>query len=338
MGVNPKIAFDEAGNTGQNLLDPGQPVFVLASVHLSKQDALKLCSRAGTAGEVHFKKLKKSPEGRRIVLEILQTPLLSGPTVKVMVYHKPFMVTTKIVDILIEELARRNGIDLYERGGNLAMANLIHFATPVFCGRQNFERLQQAFVRMIRWKNREDIEAFYDSVARLYRHCSDKDYKSILATIAATRHIVGRVLANVEITDLDPAVPSFLVLCEAWDRELARPFQILHDCSKAIAFDKSLLERFMEPAVTDQEVLGAGRRTVKLPLRATGITFVDSASTPPGADCRPYLQLMCLLDEYPRDRNGPGSIRRLLRRNWNQRLGDWHRVACTRSRPKEVGD
>ncbi len=33
----------------------------------------------------------------------------------------------------------------------------------------------------------------------------------------------------------------------------------------------------MDPAAADQEVFGTDRRTVKLPLRATGITFVDSA-------------------------------------------------------------
>ena len=59
MGTGPKFAFAEAGNTGQNLLDLGQPVFVLASVLPSEQDALKLCSRAGTAGKIHFRELSE---------------------------------------------------------------------------------------------------------------------------------------------------------------------------------------------------------------------------------------------------------------------------------------
>ena len=36
---NPVVAFDESGNSGGNLIDQDQPVFVLASVHVSEADA-----------------------------------------------------------------------------------------------------------------------------------------------------------------------------------------------------------------------------------------------------------------------------------------------------------
>src|SRR6267142_2013884 len=57
--ANPKVAFDEAGNTGQNLLDPSQPIFVLSSVSLSDSDAAAIRDLVGRSGELHFKKLRK---------------------------------------------------------------------------------------------------------------------------------------------------------------------------------------------------------------------------------------------------------------------------------------
>ena len=50
----PTIAFDEAGNTGQNLLDPAQPIFVLSSVCLEISEAQALCDLVGGPGRSAF--------------------------------------------------------------------------------------------------------------------------------------------------------------------------------------------------------------------------------------------------------------------------------------------
>jgi hypothetical protein len=277
---NPKIAFDEAGNTGQNLLDPSQPVFILASLYLTDSETSVICNLVDNSDELHFKKLRHSFDGRNRIIDILRSPLLNQNNLKVTLIDKPFMVTTKIVDLLIESLAYRDGFDLYERGGNIAMSNLIHFVTGTLCGQDNFISTKQAFVRMIRSKSFKDIKTFYDSINRLYKNCSDEDYKSILGTIAATRDIINDVLQHVNITELDPAVPSFSMHCNSWSNQLSRPFDIIHDQSKAIAFDKNFLERFMDPIATNQEIFGTDRRTVKLPYLATGIKLVDSRMSP----------------------------------------------------------
>jgi hypothetical protein len=65
--ANPLVAFDESGHTGEDLLNDRQPIFALASVHLSDaqtDEALKLLyNRPGQ--EVKFKNLKKSEAGIR---------------------------------------------------------------------------------------------------------------------------------------------------------------------------------------------------------------------------------------------------------------------------------
>lgn len=67
------VAFDEAGNSGENLLDPEQPVFVLAAVCLEESEADSICSTAlgcGQATELKFAALRRRPRGQQTILEI----------------------------------------------------------------------------------------------------------------------------------------------------------------------------------------------------------------------------------------------------------------------------
>src|ERR1041385_8659193 len=94
------VAFDEAGNTGQNLLDPDQPVFVGCSVRISNEAAQEVVAglRDGALGEAKFSRLRSSRRGRRRILQMLSHPAITPENVRMSVYHKRFMVTTKIVD------------------------------------------------------------------------------------------------------------------------------------------------------------------------------------------------------------------------------------------------
>ena len=67
--VKPTVAFDESGNSGANLLDSEQPVFVLASVHISDDEAANLIDTK--SDEVKFSKLRRSATGKRKILKIL---------------------------------------------------------------------------------------------------------------------------------------------------------------------------------------------------------------------------------------------------------------------------
>src|SRR5207249_11198249 len=105
-----------------NLLDPDQPVFVLASVQLSSSSATALIG--SRPHELKFANLKRSQTGQRRIIELLDSSVLTEDRVILSGFHKPFMAVTKLVDLLVEPLFYAKGIDLYERGGNLAMANM----------------------------------------------------------------------------------------------------------------------------------------------------------------------------------------------------------------------
>jgi len=90
----PAVAIDESGNTGSDLLSPEQPVFALASTGISVNEAENLVARIRTpqTQEIKFSKLKKTATGRRRIIEFLSAPELPTAGVKIVLFHKRFIV------------------------------------------------------------------------------------------------------------------------------------------------------------------------------------------------------------------------------------------------------
>ena len=77
------------------------------------------------------------------------------------------------------------------------------------------------------------------------------------------------------LTELDPIVPSYHHLCDAWSKTLCTNFYIEADESKALAHTKPLLMTFSDPELAEhhQDYYGAG---YSYPLKVTDITPVSS--------------------------------------------------------------
>ena len=277
----PLVAFDEAGNTGADLLNKKQPVFALASVHLDDRRTERLLRslRTPQAKEVHFVKLKRRRAGQSRITRAIDSGLVRPESVKVFVIHKPFMVVTKIVDLLVETYCHGHGIDLYQRGANIALANLLFTTTPVFCGEERFREWMQSFVGMIRAREQVTVEAFYRKTVELSNNCKDRILSEFLSDIVLTSEIVDDVLANCSELDLDPSIPAFVLHCDHWGQQLNQEYALVHDASKPLARDKERLEYLMAKDEPDTEV-GYDRRTATYPLKAAGISFDDSGNVP----------------------------------------------------------
>jgi hypothetical protein len=68
------IYVDESGNTGENLIDPAQPVFVLGSVSLDDASSAALVTRVTRQlpighGEPKYTSLAKTNVGRNALIE-----------------------------------------------------------------------------------------------------------------------------------------------------------------------------------------------------------------------------------------------------------------------------
>ena len=274
---NPLIAFDESGNTGQDLTNPDQPIFSLASVCLSDSDAENILKTLKTQQkqEVKFTSLLQSQSGQQRIISLFQSEHINPNNVKLSVIHKSCMIIGKVVDLLVESLAHRDGIDLYKRGANIALTNLLYTTLPVVCGEGNFELFQKSFIEMIRRKNATSIQEFYNRCRIMYKSCKLPHFKPLIATIIATEDIVLDVLSVVDNTALDPAVTSFVAHLAYWTTQLNREFDLVHDVSKPLEQKEEMLSYLMSKDETEIEV-GYDRRKYKLPFKASGIQFGDS--------------------------------------------------------------
>jgi len=273
------IVFDESGNTGgAGLLDENQPVFVLASCNYAEKEAENLLKDnvyTHQTTEAKFSSLKKNNAGKKRVINFLSEIVKSPSKVKVMIYHKQYMVVTKIVDLLIEKLARKDGIDLYKKGMNIAMSNIFFHCTPVFCGKERTLKMYESFVEMIIKQNDASINNFYYAAWQVYSASIDEKHQSALIPILATEPMIKNILQGLNSNSLDPAIPCFFTLCAAWGQELNENFDVLHDESKPIFQEKCVLEACMSKDVP-HAVIGYDTRKIEFPLRANGVSFSDS--------------------------------------------------------------
>ncbi len=273
--MKPLVAFDEAGNSGGNLLDVEQPVFVLASVSLTDEQAFSVLDAQDQ--EQKFSKLKRSSKGQEAILRILDSPILTEDRYVISGFHKRFMTITKMVDLLVEPLAHRDGVNLYERGANLALANMLYHCLPVFLGRRVFDMLIDRFVGMVRTPSHRTIQKFYQLLETAYRRHGDEDFAAGIAVLLASRVIAEDHADAWDGSELDPAIPAFVEHASVWTGRFGAPFRIVHDESKPIVNEQLVLEAMMSE--TDEHIeIGYDRRKMNFPIAAKEIELLDSAA------------------------------------------------------------
>lgn len=281
MADPPEVAFDEAGNTGADLLNPDQPVFALASVALLPVEADELLAtiRTPQSRELKFSSLKRTESGRRRLRRVLESRVLTPEHVALSLFHKRFHAVGKMVDLLIEPIAHRDGLDFYQRGFNISYCNLLHICLPVFFGAENVDRLLGAFLQMLRRRSQEAVVNFYSIARELFRQHSNTSVAGPFAPIVASESMIGEILLHNDKLSLDPAIPAFSYQCALWGERFDRPFRLVHDDSKPIFQDSEALESLMAPDDQGQRI-GYDRRTFIFPLRACGIRFARSQEDP----------------------------------------------------------
>ena len=290
MSTKPRhtVAFDEAGNTGQNLLDAEQPVSVLASVFVEEGTAAELVRPLQPRGarEAKFAR-RRGPEFDRAVIDLVNSDFIERATVKVGMYHKRFMLTTKIVDLLVEPMMYRMGHNLYAQARNHALANLLHAVTPIFCGPGSLDELHRRFMVMVREKSVKNIGMFYIYLARLCERSTSRSFAETLTVVSATEPYANGLLDEWDLTALEPALPAFAELAAHWTATLDGRFDILHDDSKPLARERAKplarererLEKLMRQDVEPFEVERGGVGAV-FPIAADRLRFVGSHEYP----------------------------------------------------------
>jgi hypothetical protein len=268
------IAFDEAGNTGEDLLNNEQPVFTLASVWIETDVAEALAAYKGK--ELHFRSARKSHDGRAAILRVLTDPALSPETVRVTAIHKAFSVVAKMVDLLVEPLAASTGYDLYAGGAHIALSNLLFATLPVMLGDEAASRVFESFVVMCREPTKERRASFVLTLGEAAR-CADGRAEEHLKLLAAGTAVGA--FGGSGIPDLDPAPPSLMALAHSWAAD-GESFAILHDDRPELLRWEPYLARFWPGSAEPETFILYDGRSLTYPLPVTGLAVAASHTDP----------------------------------------------------------
>jgi hypothetical protein len=276
------IYCDESGNSGANLPEAGQPFFVLASNNFTEDEANSLLAqvRSPQGGEPKFATLRKSADGVRRLTRFLGDPILQPNRIFADGYHKRYMIVTKMVDLVAETLIHGIGGDLYERGGNIAMSNLLFYCMPVFCGEERTRIFLESFVDLARQRRPEDADAFYEAGDAMLASCSSERFKEDLFFFTERALFGAWWDDHINPMALDPAIPALFRHIVEWTKRGLERFDVVHDNSKPVLASTQSFEEMMALAGEQSQEIGRDRRKMLFPLRASSLTQADSKLVP----------------------------------------------------------
>ena len=277
--IPPKVYFDESNSTGENLLDPSQPVFSLAAVNVQNDLAAELVYDVISQlplghGEPKYTALAKTGHGRAALLECFKR--LPSDGVRFYVAHKQFMVESKMVDLLIEPRAYKDGYNMYQDGAAVALANLMHFAGPVSGDKLAYDKMLSTFVKAVRGNSRATVDDLFAAIDS-YCQTTGPEWLKHIDLLMYMRDEAEELIEDISSgrlrDELDPAIPCLAAL--VWDvGQRAGPFMLIHDTSKVIARHALKLlnvNQFEDPT-------RPGKRMSALPVITIG--FSDSKDEP----------------------------------------------------------
>ncbi|MEL1252168.1 DUF3800 domain-containing protein [Flavobacterium sp. DGU38] len=269
------IYFDESGNTGQDMLNQDQKVFVLASVSFNNEELEELEKIFGVQGEMHFKKLRKSIEGRKKILQFLNHEYITESRVMFSSVHKEFNVCGQITDQLIETAMHHRGHDIYVKANNIFYMNYLFYFGNFFWDGELYMDLIKYFVEMIRTKTQESIESFYETVAKLLDSVEEK---SVLEPVLESRKYIDEILDSTDKYTIDVTFSTFLVLCDRWYKFHNSPIDVKLDVSKQISHYSDYLDhtRQLAESGADKTQIGYDERVTIFPPQIGDLQMVDS--------------------------------------------------------------
>jgi hypothetical protein len=235
--------------------------------------------RSVQGGEPKFSTLRRRPDGIKRLIRFLSDPRLNKDRVCISVFHKRYMIVAKLVDLIAETLIHKIGGDLYKRGGNIAMSNILYYCLPTFCGQANTDAFLQAFVNLIRHGPSQAKDVFYKAGQQLIHESINEDFKKDLMYFTEST-LFDSWYRDFDWSALDPAIPALFHHIVVWGERKMDRFDVLHDHSKPILASANTFALVMAGPDEESKTIGTDRRKITFPLRAISLYQGDSTAYP----------------------------------------------------------
>jgi hypothetical protein len=258
------IFLDECGYTGEDLLNPEQPIFTLASLNLPESDCQELKRTFFSnvkSTELKYSSLSRRPRQQQMILEFLKELSKKPELVKFLYAHKQFGLVIKMVEMLVEPVFYEGGIDLYDKGANIGLANHFFYKLPVAGGVGFFNNLLRSFQEMMRSRTEK---AYQDFFAPLFTQQYSEEIDEFLNFFRPSHSLFGYELLKTS-DHLDIAVTCTFTLMSLWGQDVDDDIVLVHDNSSAMAKERKIWDVIVDPKLPSVEV-GYDRRKIQFPI------------------------------------------------------------------------
>lgn len=273
-----EVFLDESGYTGEDLMNPSQPVFVLASTVVSQEVCKEIfdeCFSGLQAAELKHSILASRPSGRQRIIRFLHAAKQHTSAFATDYAHKEFALLTLLIEHWVETAMHRDGIDLHDRGGNIALSNLA-YCTLISLLPDYRDHLRR-FQTMMRKRTPKSYENFWAHLDGAFRR-ADGPLRDILGLFLGVEMRLGPPhLLSCPKNSLDLALSFAFMTVAHWRDILGERMVLIHDQSSNMSRQQWLWEAVVNPEVPEAEV-GHDRRKVRFPLNVEKTQFAPSES------------------------------------------------------------
>lgn len=271
------LYFDESGNSGENLLDKEQPVFVLVSHNLNENQSKELLKDFDTnTDEIHFKKIRRYKKHYASLIKLLNNDLIDYSHIKIAYYYKKFAICAHLVDQIVETYYFKNHLPFYERGLNILYANTLYIYCEFFELQLEFNNLLELFQKMFREKSSESINAFYELTQQIESKLEKKgEGLDFFIPISDSRKYIDEILSPDKTYRMELTIPSITILSDIWFKETGEKLDIIHDESKSLKEWEETIMSLSNQSTPPQQI-GYDSRTMTFPLPIKSIKRVNS--------------------------------------------------------------
>lgn len=276
------VFLDEAGYTGPDLANADQPVFVLASTVVTEPEASDLLAASfGTnrKSEIKHSRLSRTRRGREQILDFIQRLDPASKRVTFFATHKEYILLAYLLDFWIEPLMHRDGLSYYERGQNIAHANVCYITLGAVLGVKGRHELLRRCQVMIRDRTPFAYDSFWQMFFTSVRK-HELIAKAMDMLVYAERELGWGHVVRLPEGLLDQGDYALLQNIEFWRAE--RPgetLRLVHDTSRLIEERRTYWEALLDPSNASATV-GQDRRTIEFPLPVSALEIADSKAYP----------------------------------------------------------
>jgi hypothetical protein len=276
------IFFDESGFTGEALLDPVQPHFVIASSIIKDAAAKKLLEAAFPdyqGPEYKFRNIWSRERSRKRLVEFCGRLGEFNSSLFVWQVDKKFCVLTKMIDYLMEPLAHAAGQNFYQNAYAYKLANYVHFGLTHVGSPELYDAAVNTYYDFARDPTDASLVGMQNRL-KLLENSAPEELRFFFrscwlgATLFHKFYDIEAFKGNLEIY-----LTSMLKSVGHWSLKASTPLRLFHDQSNAFFAQRELWRAITSPDVPPQFHPVANGPAIPFPLPIKMSEAVDSKTS-----------------------------------------------------------